>query len=297
MKIDFINSKSILVRNKNPENWFGIYYNLNVYRGCQHECIYCDSRSNCYQIDSFHDLIVKSNAPQLLEQTLVNRRKKVTIGTGSMSDPYIPAEKHLFMTQKILQIIQRYGYPFHIITKSDLILRDLELLKQINNVFLSVCLTITTCDESIASQIEPKAPSPTRRLKVLETLSQNGIYCGVLFQPILPYLLDTEQNIEDTVRNVSQAGGQFIIPWFAVTMRAGQREYFLQRLHNISPTLKETYLQKYGDSYICESERSKDLYKHFERLCHRYNIAYKMSDILNYNRLNPYKQGTLFDIE
>jgi len=296
MKIDFIEAKSILVRNKSPENWFGVFYNLNVYRGCQHECIYCDSRSDCYQINSFHDLIVKNNAPELLDQALLTRRKKVTVGTGSMSDPYIPAEKHLFVTQKVLEVILKHGYPFHIITKSDLILRDIELLKQINKVFLSVCLTITTCDESISCKIEPKAPPPSRRLKAIETLSENGIYCGVLFQPILPYLLDTPENIEETVAKVSQAGGQFIIPWFAVTMRTGQREYFLTKLHSISPEIHDKYIRRYGDGYRCESERSKELYMHFEQVCQYHKIAYKMSEVLNYNKINPYKQGSLFDV-
>jgi len=296
MKINFIDAKSILVRNRNPENWFGVFYNMNVYRGCQHDCIYCDSRSNCYQIDSFSDLVVKRNAVELLETALQTRRKKVTIGTGSMSDPYIPAEKHLCLTQKILEVIIKFGYPFHIITKSDLILRDLELLKQINKVFLSVCLTITTCDEQIAQKIEPKAPSPARRLYTIERLREAGIYCGVLFQPILPHLIDTPENIESTIYNVAKAGGNFIIPWFAVTTRAGQREYFLERLKEISPALKDTYIANYKDQYICESKKSKELYKFFERKCKHYNLDYKMSEILNYSKLNPFSQETLFDL-
>ena len=223
MKIEYINAKSILVRNNCPENWFGVHFNMNVYRGCQHDCIYCDSRSDCYQISNFSDLIIKSNAADLLDKELFRKRRKVTIGTGSMSDPYIPAEKHVRLTEKVLKIIIKHRYPFHIITKSDLILRDIDLLKEINKIFLSVCFSITTCNDALAAKIEQKAPSPTRRLQAIQKLSENGIYTGVLFQPVLPYLLDFEENIKETVYNVSHSGGRYIIPWFGVTMRKGQK--------------------------------------------------------------------------
>jgi DNA repair photolyase len=295
MKIDYIDAKQILVRNSSPENWFGVHYNMNVYRGCQHECIYCDSRSECYQIDSFNDLEVKRNAADLLEDTLMRRRKKVTIGTGSMSDPYIPAEKHIRLTEKVLRVIIKYKYPFHIITKSDLILRDLNLLKEINKVFLSVCFTITTCDELTAMKIEPKAPSPHRRLKALQILTENNIYTGVLFQPILPFLLDNEENIKETVYNVAQAGGKFIIPLFAVTMRKGQREYFLDKLDIEYPGLKEKYLKNFHYQYTCNSPKTH-LYKFFEQQCKKNKLHYKMKDIMNYSKLNPYKQMSLFDL-
>ena len=150
MKIEYISAKSILVRNNSPEKWFGVKYNMNVYRGCQHDCIYCDSRSDCYQIQNFDNLIIKNNASELLEQELSKKKKKVTIGTGSMSDPYIPAEKHICLTQKVLKVIIKHKFPFHINTKSDLILRDLYLLREINKTFLSVCFTITTCDDILA---------------------------------------------------------------------------------------------------------------------------------------------------
>ena len=296
MKIDYIDAKQILVRNNNPENWFGVHYVMNVYRGCQHDCIYCDSRSECYQIENFDELIVKRNAATLLDSALSTRRKKVTIGTGSMSDPYIPAEKHICLTEKVLKVIIKHKYPLHIITKSDLIIRDLELLKEINNTFLSVCFTITTCDDELAAKIEPKAPPPSKRLDALKLLSDNGIYTGVLFQPILPYILDTEENIKETVSRVAEAGGKFIVPWFAVTMRQGQREYFYEKLDAHFPDIKEKYISRFNNQYVCNAEKAKRLYKYFEEQCQENNIQYKMQNILNYQKLNPYKQMSIFDV-
>ena len=297
MNIKYINAKGILVRNNSPENWFGVHFNMNVYRGCQHDCIYCDSRSECYQIENFADLIIKQNAAELLDHELTKKRRKVTIGTGSMSDPYIPAEKYLCLTEKVLKVVVKHKYPFHIITKSDLIVRDLDLLKEISKTFLSVCFTITTCNDDIASKIEPKAPLPSKRLKAIQTLSENGIYTGVLFQPILPYILDSEENIDETVYNVAECGGKFIIPWFAVTMRKGQRDYFLNKLDESFPGIKEKYIRKFKNQYICNSENSNELYRYFENKCKQYKILYRMQDIQNYQKLNPFKQTTLFDIE
>ena len=297
MKIEYIEAKQILIRNNNPENWFGIHYNINPYRGCQHDCIYCDSRSDCYQIKNFKDLIVKTNAAELLDKALSVKKRKVTIGTGSMSDPYIPAEKHIKLTEKILQVINKYSFPFHLITKSDLILRDIELLKEINKTFLSVCFTITTCNQSLASIIEPKAPSPERRLIAIEQLSKNDIYTGILFQPILPHLLDNEDNIKELVKKAYEHGVKFIIPWFAVTLRNGQREYFFDKLGKISYELQSSYQTEAKDLYVFNSPRAKDLYRYFEYQCQNLKIAYKMEDVLNYNKLRPYKQMTIFDLK
>jgi len=297
MNIEFIDAKSILVKNNDPDNWFGISFNMNVYRGCQHDCIYCDSRSECYQIKNFNDLIIKRNAADLLDIDLCRRKKKVTIGTGSMSDPYIPAEKHVRLTQKVLKIIIKHKYPLHITTKSDLILRDLNLLLEINKVFLSVSFTITTCNDNIAKKIEPKAPSPMQRLHALKILSDAGIYTGVLFQPVLPYILDNEENIKDIVYNVTQSGAKYILPWFGVTMRRGQREFFLNKIEAHFPGLKEKYIEKFNLLYSCQSEYKKELYRYFEQQCKKNKILYKMKDVMTYQKFNPYKQLTLFDID
>ncbi|MCL1827714.1 MAG: radical SAM protein [Candidatus Cloacimonetes bacterium] len=296
MKVEFVDAKSILVRNSNPADWFGVCYNINVYRGCQHGCIYCDSRSDCYGIENFSDLIIKRNAAELLDKELAKKRKKVTIATGSMSDPYIPAEKRIRLTEKVLKVILKHKFPFHIITKSDLILSDLDLLLEINKVFLSISITITTCNHFIANKIEPKAPSPEQRMRAIEVLSQAGIYTGVLFQPVLPYLLDNETNIKETVYSVASAGAKYIIPWFAVSMRKGQKEYFLDQLDLGFPGLKERYLSTYKQAYTCSSLYSKELYKYFEEECKKHNIVYKMKDVLTYDKSKPYKQMTLWDL-
>ena len=296
MNIEYVNAKGILVRNSNPENWFGVHYNMNVYRGCQHDCIYCDSRSDCYQIQNFSNLIIKINAADLLDKELFKKRRKVTIGTGSMSDPYIPAEKHVRLTEKVLKIIIKHKYPFHITTKSDLILRDIDLLKEIAKTFLTVCISITTCNDALATKIEPKAPSPTLRLETIKTLSENGIYTGVLFQPILPYLLDSEENVRETIYNVAQCGGKFILPWFGVTMRRGQKEYFLSKIGSIFPEVRNKYISNFENKYICTSDKVKELNKYFESECQKNNIIYKMREIQNYQMRNPYKQMTIYDL-
>jgi len=292
MKVEYINAKQILSKNPHPENWFGVNFNINIYRGCQHGCIYCDSRSNCYQIENFDSLIVKRNAPELLENILLRKRRKVVISTGSMSDPYIPAEKHILLTNKILRLIIKYKFPFHIVTKSDLILRDLDLLKEINKIFLSTCLTITTCNDQIAAILEPRAPTPTNRLKALEELSRNGLYTGVLFQPILPFLLDTEENVKETIYNIAHCGGKFVIPWFAVTMRKGQKEYFLTKLGEKLPAIKAKYIQTFQYESTCQSPNAKELLRIFDQECEKHKLISKMHNVDNFHKQKKYEQLT-----
>jgi DNA repair photolyase len=165
-----------------------------------------------------------------------------------------------------------------------------------NKTFLSVCFTITTTDDDLASKIEPKAPSPSKRLEALDKLIKSGIYAGVLFQPILPFLLDTEENICSTIQKVADTGAKFIIPWFAVTMRQGQREYFLDKLAKDFPEVKDLYVSNFQNQYVCKSPKAKKLFKLFEDTCRQYQILYKMQDIQNFQKLNPYKQLSLFDM-
>jgi DNA repair photolyase len=164
-----IEARQILSPVKQPDSWFGLKYSMNLYRGCQHRCIYCDSRSQCYGIDRFdEDVLVKTNAIDLLKDELSRKRKKGTIGTGSMNDPYMPVEKHEKLTQRALQTIAQFRFPVHVLTKSDLVLRDIDLLQQISQVYTAVSFTITTADDDLGKQVEPGAPKPSARLKAIE---------------------------------------------------------------------------------------------------------------------------------
>jgi len=206
-----IYAKGLLSHVKQPEPWFGLKYNMNLYRGCQHQCIYCDSRSSCYQIENFKDILVKVNAIDLLEDELSRKRVKGTIGTGSMNDPYMPVEEKLNLTGRALEVIARFGFSVHIITKSDLVLRDLDILREINRIYTAVSFTITTTDEDLAIKLEPGAPAVSKRFDAMRVLSENGILTGVTMMPILPFLEDNEDNIAQIVTQAKEAGASYII--------------------------------------------------------------------------------------
>lgn len=276
-----IHAKVILSPIKQPETWFGLKYNMNLYRGCQHQCIYCDSRSTCYQIDNFKDIQVKVNAIELLENELSRKRVKGTIGFGSMNDPYMPIERKLNMTGRALQVIARFGFPVHIITKSDLVLRDLEVLREINRIYSAVSFTITTTDEELARKIEPGAPAPSMRLEAIRTLSENGILTGVTMMPILPFLEDNEENITQIVIQAKEAGAAYIIPAFGMSLRTGSREYYYEKLDKHFPGVRAKYERKFGLQYQCPANHSKELMELFLELCDKFDID---TSITTYSR-------------
>ena len=291
--------KSIISKTKNPFAWFGVVYNTNFYRGCPHNCIYCDSRSECYQIENFNDLLVKINAPLLMEETLSKKRKGSigTIGTGAMSDPYNYAEKKYRITRKCLEVIKKYEYPALIITKSDLVLDDIDLLDEINKkTRCTVIFTVTTIDENLAKIIEPNAPSPLKRLEAMQLLSERGIYTGVLLMPILPFINDTKENIKNVVCASSYHGAKFIIPMFGVTLRDRQREYYYKKLDEHFPNLKESYMKKYKNNYVCMSKNYRELNTEFKMLCRKYNVIFEMKEVKSFEKINSGYQLGLFDI-
>ena len=279
LMIKEIRAKVLLSHVKQPEPWFGLKYNMNLYRGCQHQCIYCDSRSTCFQIENFHDVLVKVNAIELLEDELSRKRVKGTIGTGSMNDPYMPLEGKLNLTGRALEVIARYGFPVHIITKSDLVLRDLEILKRIRRVYTAVSITITTTDEELARILEPGAPAVSRRLKAIRVLSENGILTGVTMMPILPFLEDNEENITQIVRQAGEAGAAYIIPVFGMSLRAGSRDYYYEKLDRSFPGLRRKYQKAFGMQYRCPANHAHVLRERFDKLCNQHGIA---------TRIQPY---------
>ncbi len=267
----------LLSRLKNPDPIFGVKYTMNLYRGCEHQCIYCDSRSECYQIEDFSDILVKVNAIELLEKELAGKRQKGVIGTGAMSDAYIPLEAKYNLTRRALVVIARRRFPVHIVTKSDLVLRDLEILREINKVRASVSFTITTADDDLGYKLEPGAPAVSQRFGAMQALAANGILTGVTMMPILPFIEDSEDNIRQIVSRAHDCGARYILPWFAVTLRDRQRVHFYAQLDRLFPGLRERYESTYGERYECTVPNAGRLIALFEELCARYGLATRIT--------------------
>ena len=292
MKYREIQTKGILNPIQGEDDWFGLSYNMNLYRGCEHQCIYCDSRSTCYRIESFNDeVLVKTNALSLLEETLPRKRKIGFIGFGSMNDPYTYAEKRYGLTGRALTLAAKYRFPVHIITKSDLVLKDKETLISINQVKARVSFTVTTADDALAKILEPGAPTPSRRLAAMKQLSEAGIETGVLMMPILPFIEDSPQNVLDVVEAAAANGADYIIPSFGVTIREGQREYFYDQLDRHFPGLRQKYEQTFGEQYFCEAQNRHRLEKIFKDACEEYGLATQVS---SYPKKSKAVQPTLF---
>jgi DNA repair photolyase len=269
-----IQAKVLLSRVKQPDTWFGLKYAMNLYRGCQHRCIYCDSRSECYQIENFDgEVLVKANAIELLTQELARKRVKGTIGTGSMHDPYMPLERDVNLTGRALKVMARFGFPVHVMTKSDLVLRDIDTLHEISARFAAVSFTVTTAADELGKKLEPGASLVSARFAAMKTLSDHGIYAGVSMMPILPFIEDNEANIGRIVEMAAAHGASYIIPWFGMSMRDRQRAYYYDMLDRLFPGLRQKYEWTYGGQYHCPVPNAGRLAQAFEELCERYGIA------------------------
>lgn len=271
-----IQAKTLLSSSKQPDEWFGIKYTLNLYRGCQHQCIYCDSRSECYQIENFADILIKANAIELLEHELKSKRIIGTIGTGSMNDPYMPLEEKVNLTGRALQVIARHGFPVHVLTKSSLVTRDVDVLAEISRVFAAVSFTITTADDALGKKVEPGASLVSERLAAMRALAERGLVTGALMMPVLPFIQDNEENITAVAEAVKAAGGQYILPWFGMSLRDRQREYYYTQLDRLFPGLKAKYQRAYGSRYGCAVPRATALEQHFSAVCARLNLPTRM---------------------
>lgn len=269
-----IKAKVLLSHVKQPDTWFGLKYSMNLYRGCQHQCIYCDSRSECYRLDSFNrDVLIKANAIELLTKELASKRVKGTIGTGSMNDPYMPLENKVNLTGRALQVIARYRFPVHIVTKSDLVLKDLHTLCEINQVYAAVSFTVTTADDELGKKLEPGAPLVSQRFRAMKTLAEHGILTGVTMMPILPFIEDNEENVTQIVTQAHACGAAYIIPWFGMSLRDRQRAYYYAKLDKLFPGLRGKYERRFGDQYGCPANDAGRLDRVFRDLCHQYDIA------------------------
>ncbi len=289
----FVEAKGLLTGSRG-------YYGMNIYRGCSHGCIYCDSRSKCYQFSHpFEDVEVKQNAPALLEAALRSKQKKCMIGTGSMSDPYMHCEEELRLTRKCLEIILKYGFGAAIQTKSDRILRDLDLLDEINrNSKCVVQITLTTYNDDLCKLIEPNVCNTKRRIEVLEEMHKRGIPTVVWLSPILPFLNDTEENIMAILNACSQVGVKGIICFdMGLTLRNGDREYYYSALDKHFPGLKRRYIKVYGNAYELPSPHADLLMTMFKNYCHENKILCTPKDCFDFiNELPPQvEQISLFE--
>lgn len=258
---------------------------MNIYRGCTHGCIYCDARSTCYQMShDFEDIEVKINAPGLLEQALRRKRKKCMIGTGTMSDPYLHLEKNLRLTRRCLELIDEYGYGLSIQTKSDMILRDLDLLKRINRKTKCVVqMTLTTYEEDLCRILEPQVCTTKRRIEVLNIMKEEGIPTIVWMTPILPFINDTEENMMQLLEECRKAEVYGIMTFgIGVTLRDGDRQYFYQKLDQHFPGMKERYIRTYGNAYELPVPQEKELMNLVRRKCTEAGIEYRTNQLFEY---------------
>lgn len=258
---------------------------MNIYRGCQHGCIYCDARSKCYQMNHrFEDIEVKENAPELLENALKRKRRKCMIGTGAMSDPYIPLEKELKLTRRCLEIINRYGFGVTVQTKSASVMRDIDLFTKINDKSKAVLqMTLTTADESLCRIIEPNVSVTKERFETLKAFHENGIPSVVWLSPFLPFINDTKENIDGLLKYCIDAKVRGIICFgIGLTLRDGDREYFYSRLDKHFPNMKERYIYTYGNSYQLTSSNNNVLMNRISEVCRNHGIMFGVENVFSY---------------
>ena len=290
----FVDAKGILTGS-------GGSVGMNIYRGCTHGCIYCDSRSKCYQFTHpFEDIEVKQNAPELLDAALRSKRKKCMIGTGSMSDPYMHCEEELQLTRRCLEVILKNECGLAIQTKSDRILRDIDLLSEINQVAKCVVqMTLTTYDDDLCKILEPNVCNTKRRIEVLEEMQKRGIPTIVWLTPILPFINDTEENVTAILNECVRVGVKGIIDFgMGLTLREGDREYYYAALDKHFPGMKERYIRRYGNAYELQSPNAKELRGIFQRICKEHGILRTPEDCFQFMRELPekYQQMSLFDL-
>jgi DNA repair photolyase len=274
MAICEMRAKTLLAHVKQPDTWFGLRYNMNLYRGCQHQCIYCDSRSACYGIENFSDVRVKVNAIELLRDALPRKRQVGTVGFGSMSDTYGPVERKYTLTQQALGVLAEFGFPAHIITKSALVVRDIDVLQAVQaRTFALVSFSITTADDDLARIVEPGAALPSARFDAMRQLSAAGIHTGVVLMPLLPFLQDNAANITQIVAQAAAHGATFVLPAFGVTLRDRQRIYFYRQLDCHFPGVRAQYEARFGERYSCDARDANRLMALCADLCARHGLA------------------------
>jgi len=294
--MEYLSAKSILYKTKDT-SWFGAEYNMNIYRGCNHGCIYCDSRSECYRLPEFETVKAKADSARIIRDNLRSKSKRGVVSTGSMSDPYNSFEEELGLTRQALSLLHAYEFGVDIATKGTLVTRDIDILKDIQKAApVLVKITITCAEDALSQIIEPGAPPSSKRFEAIHALSEAGIFCGVLLMPVLPFINDTEDNIRGIVQKAAQNGARFVYPAMGMTLRTGNREYFYKELDRHFPGVKERYQKTFGDKYQCLSPKVSELWSVFKAECDKTGLLYKMKDIVSASRLGTTdRQMSLFD--
>lgn len=281
--METVPAKHILIRNRSTE-WFGTDHTVNLYRGCCHGCIYCDSRSDCYGVENFDQVRAKEKALEIIRDDLRRKTRSGVVGTGAMSDPYNPFERELELSRHALELCDAFGFGAAIATKSTLLTRDIDVLQSIaEHSPVLIKVTITTAEDELAAKIEPNVSRPAERFKMIEKLSGAGLYTGILLMPVLPFIEDNQENIGEIVRWAQMSGAKFIYPAFGMTLRGNQRDWYYRKLNELFPGegLAEAYQKKYGGAYECVSPRARKLWEYFAGECKERQIAYRMEDIIS----------------
>ncbi len=278
--METVQARQLLTPLHATDDFFHSDYNLNLYRGCSHGCIYCDSRSVCYQLDRFDQVRVKENAIAMLREELTRKRRTGLVSTGAMSDPYNPFEAETEITRKAFMLLRQYGFGAGFTTKSSLAARDVDILADIQRAApVRACFSITCAKDAAGLVLEPNASPASGRFEALAELSQAGVFAGVWLNPVLPFLTDTEENILSIVRRTKECGGKFIVCHFGMTLRTGNREYFYQALDRDFPGVKARYADAFGLDYMCPSPRAAELEAVFLKECVRLNLPCRFPDI------------------
>lgn len=292
--IETIEAKTLLGRAGHAE-WFGTDYTLNLFRGCCHGCIYCDSRSACYRIEDFDRVRVKRDAAALLRRELAAKRRPGVVGIGAMSDSYNPFERGLGVTRAALEAIAEAGFGVSLETKSDLVTRDIDLFRRIRDGHAAnVKLTVTAADDALSRVLEPHVCPSSARFAALRALADGGIFCGVLMTPVLPFLTDSEENLRAIIRKTAEAGGKFVLSMYGVTLRANQRQYFFDRLDEAFPGIRARYQRAFGNDYFCPSPHRARLEALVREECRSCGLLWRMPDIIRAYQAPREEQLSLF---
>lgn len=288
--MELIAARQIVTRSKQDGSFYGYDYNMNLYRGCSHGCIYCDSRSDCYRIEDFDRVRAKKDALAIIGRELRHKHKTGVIATGAMSDPYNPFEQTHELTLGALEKIDHYGFGVSILTKSPLIARDAGLLQRIaHHSLVSAKMTITTANDTLCKQLEPHLPPASVRFGAIRALADAGLFTGIAIVPVLPFLTDDDENITALVEMAAAAGAKYIYMETGVTLRSNQRMYFFEQLDHVAPGLRQTYIQIFGNRYRCTTLRHRELRRTLAAACKKHGLLYRLQDILA-AQAAPYEQ-------
>lgn len=277
------------------DRWFFSHYNMNLYHGCCHGCIYCDSRSLCYHIDRFDTVRPKANALEILAKELAGKRRAGIVSTGALSDPYNPLEAQLCLTRDAFALLHRHGFGVDFTTKSALCARDAALLAEIGR-YAPVCarLSVTCAEDDLSRRVEPNVSPTSARFAAIRTLADAGVYAGVWLNPMLPFIADSEDNMVAILRRARDAGARFAVCFFTLTLRSGNREYFFSALERDFPGVRDLYLTTYGNAYECVVPNADKLYKTFTDECARLGLACRFRDVNEGLLARQPKQESMF---